>query len=61
MYYFYECEICSCVHPCQFVGDCRDDNNRFDIQTVESQFGGWENVTVVPMFEADNWPAKDEL
>jgi hypothetical protein len=25
----YECGICDCLHPWNFNGDCRDDNNRF--------------------------------
>lgn len=25
----YECGICSCYHPWEFDGDCRDDSNRF--------------------------------
>jgi hypothetical protein len=25
----YECGICSCYHPWEFAGDCRDDENRF--------------------------------
>ena len=24
----YECGICSCYHPWEFSGDCRDDRNR---------------------------------
>lgn len=24
----YECGICSCYHPWEFDGDCRDDSNR---------------------------------
>lgn len=24
----YECGICSCYHPWEFDGDCRDDTNR---------------------------------
>lgn len=25
----YECGICSCLHPWNFNGDCRDDDNRY--------------------------------
>lgn len=26
----YECGICSCYHPWEFDGDCRDDANRIN-------------------------------
>ena len=26
---FYECGICSCLHPWDWDGDCRDDANRY--------------------------------
>lgn len=25
----YECGICDCLHPWDFQGDCRDNNNRY--------------------------------
>ena len=31
--WFFECGICSCVHPWDFHGDCREDKNRYD--TIE--------------------------
>jgi hypothetical protein len=55
MWYFYECGICDQLHPSKFEGDCRDDHNRFDLEQLEAKYG-FENVTVVPMAEADKWP-----
>lgn len=55
-YYFYECSICDCLHPCGFAGDCRDDNNRFALDELEKRYG-WSNVFVVSMEEADDYPA----
>lgn len=59
MRYFYECGICECLHPCGYTGDCRDDTQRFALDEVESQFGQ-DNVTVVPMDEADDYPVADQ-
>jgi hypothetical protein len=28
-YTMYECGICSCYHPWEFAGDCRDDGARW--------------------------------
>lgn len=56
LYYFYECDICDSLHPCQFNGDCRDDKNRFTLDELEVEYG-YENVVTVPMGEADDWPA----
>jgi len=58
IYYFYECGICNCLHPCQFAGDCRDDENRFALDELEERYG-YENVITVPMDEADDWPAEE--
>lgn len=56
MRYFYECGICDHLHPCQFMGDCRDDSNRFTDEDVETRFAA-EGYEIVPMNEADDWPA----
>lgn len=31
---FYECGICSCIHPWDWNGDCRDDANRFSLDDL---------------------------
>jgi hypothetical protein len=59
IYYFYECGICDCLHPCGFAGDCRDDSNRFALDELEERYG-YENVYTVSMDEADDWPASRE-
>lgn len=55
-YWFYECGICDCLHPCGFAGDCRDDSNRFALDELEERYG-WDNVHIVAMKDADNYPA----
>lgn len=36
----YECGICSCYHPWDWDGDCRDDDNRIvDLEPLEAAFG----------------------
>lgn len=57
-YYFYECGICDCLHPCQFAGNCREDDKRFALDELEERYGV-ENVVVVPMDQADEWPAEE--
>ena len=56
MFYFYECEICGHLHPCRFTGDCRDDENRFTNEDAETEYGV-DNITIVPMDEADDHPS----
>ena len=29
IFILYECGICECLHPWDWIGDCRDDNHRF--------------------------------
>ena len=40
---FYECGICSCYHPANWDGDCRDDANRFATDQLDAKYGalGW--------------------
>lgn len=54
--YYYECGICDCLHPCGFTGDCRDDGNRFALDELDEEYG-WDNVNIVSMEEADDYPA----
>ena len=41
---YYECGICECIHPWDFHGDCRDDNNRFAQDELDERHDpyGWE-------------------
>jgi hypothetical protein len=47
---FYECPSCGAFHPGEFMGDCRDDNSRFDLDELNSAFGatGWTEVDMIP-------------
>lgn len=54
-YYFYECDICNALHPCQFDGDCREDAARFFGDLLDDEYGS-ENWTAVSMDEADDYP-----
>ncbi len=40
---FDECGSCSCWHPVEFTGDCRDDANRFASGQLDETYGddGW--------------------
>lgn len=40
---FDECGSCSCWHPAEFTGDCRDNANRFASGQLDEDFGedGW--------------------
>lgn len=38
---FYECGCCGCYHPAAFIGDCRDDANRYLPEDLPE---GWEEV-----------------
>ena len=31
---FYECGICECIHPWEWNGDCRDDENRLYYEDI---------------------------
>ena len=43
---YYQCGCCSAYHPAKWDGDCRDDNNRFDPDMLDINFGwdGWREV-----------------
>ena len=45
---FYLCEICSCYHPADWDGDCREDANRFAMGELDEKYGwdGWEEVDI---------------
>jgi hypothetical protein len=58
-YYFYECGICDCLHPCGYQGDCRDDLHRHFADELDAKYGD-ENWVAVPMGEADAWPAQSD-
>ena len=34
---FLECGCCGCYHPKSFIGDCRDDKNRYHLYEVISK------------------------
>ena len=44
---FVECGCCSYMHPKDFYGDCRDDENRFCMDDLDRIYGstGWIDVT----------------
>lgn len=39
----YECGICSCYHPWDFTGDCRDYSNRFG---SPEEYAGVKHVSI---------------
>lgn len=45
---FFLCGCCDMFHKLGWVGDCRDDANRFSEERIESLYGkyfeGWEEV-----------------
>ncbi len=43
---FIECGCCRCMHPLNFSGDCRDDDNRFTLDQLDNKYGvlGWEEI-----------------
>ena len=45
---FYDCGICGHLHPVIWDGDCRDDNNRYSVDELDSEFGafGWDEVSM---------------
>ena len=58
MYVIYECGICSCYHPWDWDGDCRDDANRYatpedymEAQGITEFQGGKLNLEVRSMDE----------
>ena len=44
---FVECGCCDSLHPASFNGDCRDDDNRFDVSMLDERYGldGWEEFS----------------
>ena len=44
---FYHCGCCDLWHPCDFDGDCRDDNSRFSTGQLDTLFPDTNN---------DGWP-----
>lgn len=55
---YYECGICSCMHPTQWDGDCREDENRFAADELDEKHGvnGWEEV---PMPGTEDEPSAE--
>ena len=51
---YYECGICSQLHPATWDGDCRDDTNRFNVEDLDALHGmsGWEEID---MCDVDEW------
>lgn len=43
---FIECGCCGCMHPLNFSGECRDDDNRFTLDQLDVKYGvlGWEEI-----------------
>lgn len=43
---FIECGCCGMLHPVNFGGDCRDDDNRFAADQLDAKYGshGWEEI-----------------
>lgn len=53
---YYECEICGHIHPWDWDGDCRDNENRFtDDQLVQRHGHDWE------LRSMSDWVAADEV
>jgi hypothetical protein len=53
---YYACEICGHNHPWSFNGDCRDDENRFTDEQLDTKHGGainWECRTMDERVAAD--------
>lgn len=44
---FVECGSCGQLHPTNFGGDCRDNDNRFTADELDGKYGAgkWEEVT----------------
>ncbi len=36
---YYECDICSAIHPWDWDGDCREDAARFHCDTLDAEHG----------------------
>ena len=51
---YYECGICSQLHPATWDGDCRDDANRFNPEDLDAMHGpvGWDEID---MGDVDDW------
>lgn len=47
----FECGICSCLHPWEFTGDCRDDSNRYGDSLDYAERNGVSDydIDVLPM------------
>lgn len=43
---FVECGCCGMLHPTNFSGECRDNDNRFAADTLDEKYGahGWEEI-----------------
>lgn len=43
---YYECGICSCFHPVEWNGDCREDEHRYAMDELDNLHGGngWDQV-----------------
>jgi len=43
---FVECGCCGSLHPKNFCGECRDDDNRFNADQLDEKYGagGWEEI-----------------
>ena len=48
---YYECGICDCIHPWDFVGDCRDDQNRlsYDNLSDDAHVYSWEDRQIADL------------
>lgn len=51
---FYECGCCGHLHPLKWDGDCRDDNNRFTADELDTRYG--ENKWTELQIEDDEHP-----
>jgi len=50
---YYRCGICDHYHSAQWLGDCRDDDNRFFSDQLDERHGReWDEVE---MEELDDW------
>lgn len=55
---FYDCEICGHIHPWDWDDDCRDDENRFTCEELETRYGtdGFDLASMDERVEADSAP-----
>ena len=47
----YECGICSCLHPWEWDGDCREDANRYCDESDYAERNGIEDVWSIEVRE----------